>query len=284
MKMKVGDMASQHNAAKPATCGSLVVVANDCVGHSIQRDVESTAGTKSLIPKIYAVAWTFSLQDVHASLFQNLRKLVARDLQHGFFPYARPPTDLWRTHLAALLRVLLPETRRQRGNPLDKDEIERVIESATRLLNGRLGGLMLQHYCYLPGCCGGQKLSVCILDLAALLYDLVVRELGLDLPSTIKWYTLPPHAAKQALGCLVNGVLPRLIRDTFEARDTADQDSFQGWAWTFEQPEFEKLICLSGHLLSTGQWAIQKCVVRLNRASEIKVLQGLVIAHVICLW
>ena len=55
---------------------------------------------------------------------------------------------------------------------------------------------------------------------------LIFMTLGNDLPSIIRFYTFLPHLCKQALGCIVNTVLPRVAKASFVGTDDGDVDGY----------------------------------------------------------
>ena len=107
--MKLEHEAEEHNRMNLSGCGKVIVAGNDCVSHTLQRDIEHTCGTKQLVPKMYAVAWSSSLLDVHSELAKNLQTLVERDLRNGFYPHVAPPEASWDQHRRALLMFLIPQ-------------------------------------------------------------------------------------------------------------------------------------------------------------------------------
>ena len=121
---------------------------------------------------------------------------------------------------------------RHEDGDMVRDDLQNLFNDFARLLNGDHRKPRIEHYCHLPGCCGGQQRNIAIRDITALLVEAYFSKLGIDLPASNKWWTFGPHLARQAGSSMVHRVLPRvaLAAFTFEAVDDGDTDSFHAQA------------------------------------------------------
>ena len=72
---------------------------------------------------------------------------------------------------------------RHEDGDMVRDDLHNLFNDLARLLNGDHRKPRIEHYCHLPGCCGGQQRSVAIRDITALLVEAYFSKIGVELPA-----------------------------------------------------------------------------------------------------
>lgn len=143
----------------------ILVLDGQCAAHIMHREVERCFGSKQLIPKLYATAWSCSLPSTYNEVIAAIESIVAADMAVGFFPNLEPPPELAaRTSLMAeltLLRCKFVSSQIEDGDYVSEDLQALFIEFRT-MLNGDHRVPRLQHCCHSPGCCDGHDRSVAV--------------------------------------------------------------------------------------------------------------------------
>jgi hypothetical protein len=163
-KFEVFRRALGHNkSAARIGCGVFLVLDGHCAAHVIHRETERCFQTKMLIPKLYATAWSVSMPSTYSAVVAAVESIVVEDLRVGFMPRVAPPADLetftstWAD--LTLLRCKYLRAQFEDGDHVPDDALETYTEFVC-LLNGDHRVPCIQHYCHLPGCCGGQRRDV----------------------------------------------------------------------------------------------------------------------------
>ena len=88
-KMEIARQFKENNqmAKLLDSQGVAILIVGQCAAHILQREIEaSMLRTKELVSKMFAVAWSCSLPGTFAKVAITLKKIVAADLEIGFFP------------------------------------------------------------------------------------------------------------------------------------------------------------------------------------------------------
>ncbi len=113
---------------------------------------------------LHATAYCFADTQRFANYAKALTAVVASDLRIGFFPGMRPPDDFRRHNEQALeltvRRHLFTRARHECESPAADQQTEDLCATLLMVLNGDWRLPVLQHYCYLPGCCNGCNIQV----------------------------------------------------------------------------------------------------------------------------
>jgi hypothetical protein len=97
-------------------------------------------------------------------------------------------------------------------------ELQALYDEFVNLFNGDLRHSVVQHYCYMPGCCEGHQRKVVLTRCVGLLSAALFSWIGVDLPAENRWYTFGPHLARQCSGMLTHRILGRVVALAFTAR------------------------------------------------------------------
>ena len=234
MKIAMGCKVVEANAAC-ATHGRAVFLPGDCITHIMHRESESN-GVDSIIKTMYSFAWALSLLDVQTRSAKVLEAIVRRDLATGFFPGVRPPDDGAKAHITSIADLTVLRLKLVRASVEDGDHVEPTVlelhAEYCQLCNGDTRKHHCVHFCWVKGCCDGQRLEVCIHRFIRLFMETVFMALGIDLPSPLRWYTYSPHLARQTLGQTTYGILPRVLNGLVDSEalqptgNNVDADSF----------------------------------------------------------
>lgn len=219
MKMGMFTQIRDHNSTRHASQGVVVFISGECSSRIIQREIEDTCDVKRLIPQMYATAWCASLVDSHTQILNALKAVLAADLRSGFIPGIAPPDQDACAHTRAWADKILPRIAYHKRSLLVDGSPQLLIDEWCNMFNGSIRARSAVHFCHIEGCCGGRKLSACIDKAFDLLYKCVFEDLGSQLPSIIKWYTLEIHAARQTLGQVTHAILPRVTQRAYVGSD-----------------------------------------------------------------
>ena len=216
LKFKIAELAMEHNskARREHVKFIIIVVDTQCVGHIMDTESRHQFQKALLCPKLFNTAWSSCLPGSYSALATCLLSILQEDLATGFFPHVRPPVDVGREHTLVLIKMTLsrscavvsPQSKcflyycahlrphfvcTPLSHPTscsvatrsfsrgEHDDLEEgtLLQECEALLNGNTRGGGVQHYCYLPGCCGGQNLEVCIQRMCTLFDELVFKAL-----------------------------------------------------------------------------------------------------------
>ena len=118
--------------------------------------------------------------------------------------------SMWFIADLTVLRLKLVRASVEDGDHVEPTVLELHAEYC-QLCNGDTRKHHCVHFCWVKGCCDGQRLEVCIHRFIRLFMETVFMALGIDLPSPLRWYTYSPHLAGQTLGQTTYGILPRVL-------------------------------------------------------------------------
>lgn len=231
MKHAIAYRVALHNAeACAAGHGVVMIVDVSCSSHIIHGVVEKTFAFNSFIPNMHAIAFSMSIPRQYGLVLRQLRRLVEEDLQLGFMPGAPPPPEnLQRNRVLVDMTVLRFKTTRARHTSLhDCGHEQKMSELSDRLLdhlNGKWSLPRVQHHCYRPGCCGGQKLNVCIEVTFALLVAAFFEPLGVKIPSITRWHSFGDTLPVEVGGMVCHQVLPRAMEPLQRLVEGDDQEA-----------------------------------------------------------
>ena len=223
-KMEKARQARMHNdrALEPeSTIGVIMFISGECVGHIFHREIEKEFETQRLIPRLYDAAWCVTLPGMYSSMVQAFDRIVSGDWEFGFFPHVQPPDPAWERHRKALVDLTLRRSLLTRAEQEDDHltgSLESLADEWQDFFNGDPRQPFLSHFCFKPGCCGGQDKEVSKARCRRLLQYALLFGVGKSLPSTTRWYTFSPHLASQALGLFTNKVYTRAQEMTHQAR------------------------------------------------------------------
>ena len=252
--------------------GFIIFMDSPCVAHIIHRMVEKIFGSKALIPKMHALAWTCNRPCNMHSIAHHLKLVVTADLRHNFFPGAAPP-NAFAEHTRHVLSFTLLRVEETRGRYAKESECKSVdqVRATASIIAGLANGdwrlPAVQHYCHLPGCCsgpdGGRSLEVCVDKFVAWFMEFLFERAGTQRPSTSRWYTFPEALAVQSLGFVCHRILPRTLsrglepeEDEDDAADAGDGEEVSAWLIYanrkmkqcvdfVEDPESAEAVCLA---------------------------------------
>ncbi len=232
-KQEVARRILAHNEiAESIGHGVVLLFDGHCASHVLHREIESCFGTKTLIPKLHAVAYSTSLPANHAKIMRALWTVVTSDLENHFFPGVEPPVEAWAHHTKTIAEVTLLRCKYARAQVEDGDYVSEeqaaVYFDFLRLLNGDPRLPYVQHYCHTPGCCEGRSIAVAALDIYDILAACFFMDMGVCLPSAIKWYTFSPHLARQCGALFFHKLLPRVLAEAWSAPDEEEEEEGEG--------------------------------------------------------
>jgi hypothetical protein len=128
----------------------------------------------------------------------GLRKVIAKDLEHGFYRARQPPPSEHRQQSRRILEITLLRHRATRARadaefimgkvPVSATELDVLVESLLDILNGDWKKPYIEHFCWRIGCCGDGQVSVCAEIVFALL-EKIAGSLSPQTPSVSKWHT-----------------------------------------------------------------------------------------------
>ena len=85
-KQEVARRIGQHNAqAKAIGAGVVILLNGQCISHILHREIEHCFGTRTLIPKLYSVAFSCSLPANFSRLATAVQVVVGEDLAVNLF-------------------------------------------------------------------------------------------------------------------------------------------------------------------------------------------------------
>ena len=150
MKFGLGEQVCEHNRRR-GDRGVVLLALISCVGHKLHRDVERQVNShtigdeQKLIPALHATAWVNNLTDSVSAVARVLDRVVAQDLEIGFFPNIEPPAEAVNIS-RAFATLLLP---RAVGRLPKQDEFQALLVEWVELLNGSMAGhTSHQRSCY----------------------------------------------------------------------------------------------------------------------------------------
>jgi hypothetical protein len=119
--------------------------------------LQGVFGTASLIPKLYAVAWSASLPDTFSLVARALEDIVREDMSTGFFACIIPPCDetLQHTRSIAVLtikRVMITRGEHDEGDQV-REDLQLLFDDYLNIFNGCTREPRIQHFCFKEGCC-----------------------------------------------------------------------------------------------------------------------------------
>jgi hypothetical protein len=153
------------------------------------------------------------------------RKIIAEDLADGFYPGVQPPADL-QCHADVMVKLTLLRSRFTRTRLGEDEKVREIIARHRRKLNGDHRRNRLEHYCWEPDCCGGQKREVCEEEMHAILCESYFEDMGSNLPAENKWWTMSPHLSRQCGGSLCCQIVPRTVKRAFHVEPNVEEGSF----------------------------------------------------------
>ena len=217
MKYHLGEFLAKANRRQKALGSSHRFLLSDlsCTGHIFHAFVAGVCKTSYLMPRLHGVAFICRQCSFYERLLKALDRLLERDLEDGFFPGQAPPLAC-REHSEKVFAATFQRLQYTQGGadshvPMGEEEISEISETGRELLNGFLWVRFSQHFCWRPGCCGGQNKEVCKQRLLSWYDCAVFRKLASVEPSENRWWTMQLVLVASAASFLLHRIGPRVF-------------------------------------------------------------------------